>query len=40
MADVSQPHLSDQQRLMVETFQQHVYAEMTGDLETTMATMT
>jgi hypothetical protein len=27
MANLSQPHLSDQQRVMVETFQRHVYAE-------------
>jgi len=32
--------LSPGQQAMVEVFQQHMKAEMTGDLEATMATMT
>jgi len=32
--------LSEQQQAMVDLFQRHVEAEMTGDLETTMGTMT
>jgi carboxymethylenebutenolidase len=31
--------LNTHQQRMVDTFQQHITAEMTGDLETTMATM-
>jgi len=34
------PELTQSQRAMVELFQKHVNAEVTGDLETTMATMT
>ncbi len=34
-----QSQLNSTQHAMLETFQQHVYAEITGDLETTMATM-
>jgi len=34
-----QAHLTATQHTMLETFQQHVYAEITGDLERTMATM-
>lgn len=33
-------HLSSSQQKMVEIFQKHVGAELAGDLETTMATMT
>ena len=33
-------NLSPVQRAMLETFQQHMTAEMTGDIEATMATMT
>lgn len=33
-------HLSGAQKAMVELFERHVQAEMAGDLETTMATMT
>lgn len=32
--------LSAKQQAMVDTFERHTFAEMTGDLETTMATMT
>ncbi len=34
-----QSQLNAKQRAMLKTFQQHVYAEISGDLETTMATM-
>lgn len=33
-------HLSQSQQAMVDLFQKHVQAELDGDLETTMATMT
>ena len=39
MSDQSENQLSPRQQTMLETFQQHVYAEITGDLATTLATM-
>jgi carboxymethylenebutenolidase len=33
-------HLSESQQAMVDLFQKHAQAELDGDLETTMATMT
>lgn len=39
MSNQPESDLSPRQQAMLATFQQHVYAEITGDLETTMATM-
>jgi carboxymethylenebutenolidase len=39
MSNQSENNLSPRQQKMLETFQQHVYAEITGDLTTTLATM-
>lgn len=39
MSNQSENNLSPRQQAMLATFQQHVYAEITGDLTTTMATM-
>ena len=39
MSNQAENSLSPRQQAMLATFQQHVYAEITGDLTTTMATM-
>jgi len=39
MSNQLETNLTPRQQAMLATFQQHVYAEITGDLETTMATM-
>ena len=40
MSAATDSHLSPTQQAMLDTFQRHIAAEMTGDLDTTMATMT
>lgn len=40
MSSTTGSRLSAKQQAMIDTFQRHTGAEMTGDLETTMATMT
>src|SRR3712207_2998553 len=40
MSAAMDAHLGPTQQAMLDTFQRHIAAEMTGDLDTTMATMT
>ena len=40
MQTQEQPGLTSSQQVMLDVFQQHMNAEMTGDIEATMATMT